>query len=170
MSQNEVKNQSKTDLPQEENYDLYSASSELHAGLDDLYKAIARIQNAVDDAEGHPMADKINKGLEGLQHSDQYLQHLDDHLKGYLISSENLVYHNPGWDPNDKPEDHLKKCDESLHEYIGNCEEATRRNKSQESVSKVVERANIAKTRGAEADALFGHISFEQTSDLELNR
>jgi hypothetical protein len=168
MSQNEVKNQA--DVQQEDpNYNLYSASHELHAGLNDLYKAIDRIQNAVDDAEGHPMADKINKGLEGLQHSDQYLQQLDGHLKDYLISSENALYHNPGWNPNDKPEDHLKKCDESLHEYIGNCEEATRRNKSQETMSKGTERANGSRNRGVEADALFGHISSEQSKDLQLD-
>lgn len=165
MSQNEMKSQANAS----ENVDnLYSSSDELHAGLDDLYKAIVRIQNAVDDAEGHPMADKISKGLEGLQHSDQYLQQLDDHLKGYLISSENALYHNPGWDPNDKPEDYLKKCDESLHEYVGNCEDALRRNKLSEGVSK--ERANTTKSRGAEADALFGHIGSEPLTDLELNR
>lgn len=167
MSQVEMKDQAKTN---DQNYDLYSVSDELHAGLNDLYKAIERIQNAVDDAEGHPMADKINKGLEGLQNSDKYLQQLDGNLHGYLISSENALYHNPGWDPNDKPEDHLKKCDENLHEYIGNCEEAVRRNKLHESVNKVVERANTMKSRGAEADALFGHIGSEQATDLELNR
>ena len=165
MSQNEMKSQANVS---EDVDNLYSSSDELHAGLDDLYKAIVRIQNAVDDAEGHPMADKISKGLEGLQHSDQYLQQLDDYLKGYLISSENALYHNPGWDPNDKPEDYLKKCDESLHEYVGNCEDALRRNKSSE--GKVVERANATKSRGAEADALFGHIGSEPSSDLELNR
>lgn len=69
-------------------YDLYSAESELQAGLDDLYEAMIRVQNAADDADGHPVADRITAAYNALGNAEMWIRKLKESITAEILERE----------------------------------------------------------------------------------
>lgn len=74
--------------PEEPEYNLYSAESELEYGLSNLYEAMNRVMNAADDADGHPVAARITAAYNALSSAEMWIRKLKEGITKELLERE----------------------------------------------------------------------------------
>lgn len=74
---------------EEPEYNLYRAEDELERGISGLYEAIKHVENAADEAEGHPVAARIRAALNTLVNTDIWVKQLKAMITKELIEEEN---------------------------------------------------------------------------------
>lgn len=74
--------------PEAEAYDLYSAERELEYALSGLYDAMNRVLNAADDADGHPVANKITAAYNSLSSTELWLRKIKESITAELLERE----------------------------------------------------------------------------------